>query len=229
MTPRARKAIESSEVVVGYRTYLDLLGGLVAEKEVVATGMGGEVERCSRAIDLASSGLRVALVSSGDPGIYGMAGLVLELLAREGKELSLEIVPGVPAFCAAASLLGAPIMHDFAVISLSDLLTPWELIERRLDGAASTDLVIVLYNPRSRGRRDHLKRAVEVIRRYRSDHTPVGVVKGATRDGEEVSITTLGGLERHYEKVDMTTTLIIGNSTTFLHGGWMVTPRGYTL
>lgn len=227
MTGRARRAIGSSEVVVGYRTYVNLIKDLVRGKEVVATGMGDEVDRCRRAIELALSGRRVGLVSSGDPGIYGMTGLALELLGKDGRDLAIEVIPGVPAFCAAASLLGAPLMHDFAVISLSDLLTPWESIVERIEGAAAADFVIVLYNPKSKGRKEHLSRALEVIGKYRSYRTPVGIVKDATREGEVVIFTTLGEVNRYYGVVDMTTTLIVGSSTTFTYGRWMITPRGY--
>lgn len=183
MTFEAREAIESSVVVVGYATYLKLIGPLLAGKEVVSSGMTKEVERCREAIRLAREGKTVALVSSGDAGVYGMAGLVLELAPPDAVEVVS--VPGVSAVQAAASVLGAPLMHDFAVISLSDLLTPWEQIERRLEAAAAADFVIALYNPRSKGRVRHIERAREILLRTKARETPVGIVRNACRSGEE--------------------------------------------
>ncbi len=228
MTIRARDAIEKADVIVGYSTYVRLIGPLLVDKKVVSTGMTTEVERCREAIRLAASGRSVALISSGDPGVYGMAGLVLELLREcENSPLpfDLEIIPGVPAVCSAAASLGAPLMHDFAVISLSDLLTPWELIEKRLALAAEGDFVIALYNPRSKGRPDNLARAVEIIRNRRNADTPVGVVKDSAREGEWITVTSLN--EIPVEDIDMTTIVIIGNSGSFSFLDYMVTPRGY--
>lgn len=220
--------LEGVDTVVGYGRYVELLGGLVTGKEVVTTAMTGERDRCEQALRLAGRGRRVALVSSGDAGIYAMAGLVLELLAASGDGgPAVEVVPGVPAFVAAAALLGAPLMHDFASISLSDLLTPWETIERRIEAAAAADFVIALYNPKSRGRVTQLPRSMEIVARHRAPSTPVGVVKNASRPGETVTLTTLGGVGRLYDSIDMSTLLIIGNSTTYEAGGRMITPRGY--
>jgi len=224
MTFEAREAIESSAVVVGYVTYLKLIGPLLVGKEVVSSGMTKEVERCREAIRHAREGKTVALVSSGDAGVYGMAGLVLELAPPDAVEVV--IVPGVSAVQAAASVLGAPLMHDFAVISLSDLLTPWEQIERRLEAAAAADFVIALYNPRSKGRVRHIERAREILLQTKARETPVGIVRNACRSGEERIVSTLADLP--VERIDMFSLVMIGNSATYLDGlGRMVTPRGY--
>ncbi|HFC98006.1 MAG TPA: precorrin-3B C(17)-methyltransferase [Thermosulfurimonas dismutans] len=227
MTPAARRALCEATHVVGYGKYLELVEDLLAEKEIYSTGMTREVDRAERALELALSGHRVALVSGGDPGIYGLAGLVLELLSEKGLSgpVEIEVIPGLSAANACAARLGAPLMHDFAVVSLSDRLTPWETIEARLRAAAEADFVIVLYNPRSRSRPEHLSRARRILLEYRSPETPVGIVKAAGRDGETVLLSTLGSLPE--EKVDMQTTVIVGNSRTFFFGPWMITPRGY--
>ncbi len=225
ITPKARNALQSADLVVGYTKYLDLIREMIKGKEVFETGMTREIDRCRQAIEETIKGKSVALVCSGDPGVYAMAGLVYEILKAENRGIDVEVVPGIPALSACASVLGAPLMHDFASISLSDRLTPWEVIEQRLHAAASSDFVIVIYNPRSRGRKEHLRRAVQIISSYRHSDTPVGVVKAATRQGEEWFITTLS--EVPYEKVDMNTTLIIGNSSTYIWQHRMITPRGY--
>ncbi len=225
ITPAALRAITDAEVIVGYTTYLDLIKELLRDKEVFATGMTREVQRCSKAIEAASSGRTVALVCSGDPGIYAMAGLVFELAAKGGGAPDIEVVPGVPALSACASRLGAPLMHDFAAISLSDRLTPWEKIEKRLHAAAGADFVIVIYNPRSRGRLDHLERATAIVSRYRKGTTPVGIVKAATREEEKVFVTTLDRIP--FEEVDMQSTVIIGNNKSFIWKERIITPRGY--
>ncbi len=230
-------------MVVGYKTYIDLIKGIIGGKEIFSTGMTKEVDRCQKAIDLAMQGRKVSVVSSGDAGIYGMAGLVLELLqgsgvrgqGSEGKNKSqisnlksqISIIPGVPAFCAAASLLGAPLMHDFAAISLSDLLTPWETIQKRLEMASISDFVIVLYNPKSKTRVSQLEEAIGIIAAHRDENTPVGIVKNAAREGEEIKITTLRQMPAHYDFIDMTTIVIVGNSATFISNEKMITPRGY--
>ena len=222
-------AVEEAQVVVGYSTYLRPLGRLLEGREVVASSMMKEVERCRIALERAAAGERVALISGGDAGIYGMAGLVLELCRERGlvpgRHLSLEVIPGIPALSAGAALLGAPLMHDFAVVSLSDLLTPWEVIERRIEGAAAADFVLVIYNPRSRRRQWQLGRAREVILRHRSPETPVGMVKRAYREGQEVVVSSLAELPE--EAVDMQTILFVGNSRSWSWQGLMVTPRGY--
>jgi len=224
MTYEAREAIETADTVVGYKTYLDLIDPLLAGKEVLSSGMTREVERCREALRLAGEGRTVALVSSGDAGVYGMAGLVLELSPPD--DIDVIIIPGVSAVQAAASVLGAPLMHDFAVISLSDLLTPWELIEQRLAAAASADFVVALYNPRSKGRVRHIERARDILLSCRSPETPVGIVRNACRDGEEKIIATLSDMP--LERIDMFSLVIVGNSATFVDNhGRMVTPRGY--
>ncbi len=226
MTYQAREAIESADTVVGYKTYLHLIEPLLGGKEVVSSGMMKEVERCREAIRRAGEGRTVALVSSGDSGIYGMAGLVLELSPPDCIEVVT--VPGVSAVQAAASVLGAPLMHDFAVVSLSDLLTPWDLIEKRLEAAASADFVIALYNPRSKGRTRHVERALEIMLQSRAPDTPVGIVRNACREGEEKILSTLA--EIPLSRIDMFSMVIVGNSATYVDGhGRMVTPRGYEI
>jgi precorrin-3B C17-methyltransferase len=223
-------------VVVGYQTYIDLVRPLLKDQEVVATGMKAEVKRCQSALEQARAGRRVALVSSGDAGIYGMAGLVLDMCAAQGLKVGppdggadvdfyLEVIPGVPALAAGAALLGAPLMHDFASISLSDLLTPWETIEKRLDLAAQGDFVIVLYNPKSKKRDWQLGAVRDLLLRHRDPQTPVGIVSRAMREGQATMITTLQDLMTH--PVDMQTIVVVGNSQTYAYGPYMITPRGY--
>lgn len=229
LTARARAALEESQIVVGYRTYLDLIRGLLEGKEVLASGMREEVARARAAVEAAASGRVVAVVSSGDPGVYGMAGLVYELLREKGWHrdggLEVEVIPGVSALNAAASLLGAPLMNDFAAISLSDLLTPWETVVRRLEAAAQADFVLVLYNPKSAGRVEQFSEVLRIVSMHRPPETPVGVVRAAYRESQRVTVTDLGHLSE--EDVDMLTTVVIGNSTTFTFEGLMITPRGY--
>lgn len=231
ITPAAKEAIRDSDVIVGYGTYLDLIRKLLQDKDVLSTGMTQEVDRCRRAIELARESKTVSVISGGDPGVYAMAGLVFELLRSEEQkrpELALpgvRVIPGVSALNAAASRLGAPLMHDFACISLSDRLTPWQVIERRLHAAAEADFVIVLYNPRSKGRTGHINRAREIIGKYRKPSTAVGIVKGAMRDDERVIITDLENMKD--TDIDMQTAVIFGNSKTFVWNELMITPRGY--
>lgn len=226
-TKEALDIIASSEVVLGYQLYLDLVRELIKDKEIYSSGMGGEEERCRMAISLAKKGKKVVLLSSGDTGVYGMAGLVLEIMANKGLEITLEIIPGVPSANTAAARLGAPLMLDYATISLSDLLVPWEVIEKRLVAAASSDMVIVLYNPKSKDRQWQLSKAQDIILQYRSAETPVGIVTDAGRDNEQVVITTLTRLGEEY--ITMRSIVIIGNSTTFRYQDWLITPRGYQL
>jgi precorrin-3B C17-methyltransferase len=227
MTQKARNVLKECDVVVGYTPYIDIIKPLVEGKEVISTGMRREVERCEEALTLVREGKRVCVVSSGDPGIYGMAGLLFELSVKNHDELSIEVIPGISAVNAAASLLGAPLMHDFAVISLSDHLTPWEVIEKRLELAAQGDFVIALYNPKSRERIEHFDRAVEIMLRHKNPTTPVGIVKNAARVGEHITVTNLSRVIE--EDVDMTTIVIVGNKNTFEEKGRMITPRGYIL
>jgi precorrin-3B C17-methyltransferase len=228
MAPRARQTLLQAETIVGYSTYIKFLEQeLVQDKEVISTGMTKEVDRCRAALDRACQGRRTAVVCSGDSGIYALAGLVLELMEEKDLvgRLDLDIVPGIPALAAAAASLGAPLMHDFASISLSDLLTPWEIIEKRIQAAAEADFVIVLYNPRSKTRTWQLKTACSLISASRPGNTPVGVVKSASRKDERVTLTSLEGLDT--EMVDMKCTVIIGNSQSRTVGNWLLTPRGY--
>jgi precorrin-3B C17-methyltransferase len=232
LSPVAEKALMACDLVVGYRTYVELIRPILGDKETVATGMRQEIERVNLALNEALNGKSVCLVSSGDAGIYGMAGLVLEVcrnkeipLAPEPKGLRLTFIPGVPAFAAAGSLLGAPLMHDFAVVSLSDLLTPWETIEKRLRMVGEADLVVAIYNPRSKKRDWQINRAREILLEFRRGSTPVGIVSRATREGEEVTLTDLEHM--HSYPIDMQTVIIVGNSRTFTYQSFMVTPRGY--
>ena len=226
MTIRAVNAIKNADVVTGYRLYVELVQELIGDKETFCTEIRGEVERCQKAAEYAISGKNVALISSGDAGIYGMAGLMLKIL-EDHPEIETEIIPGVSACQSGGAVLGAPLVHDFAVISLSDLLTPWSLIEKRLEAAASADFVIVLYNPGSHKRRDYLRKACNTVLKYKSPDTICGLVKNISRDGEEHSIITLDRLKD--TPVDMLTTIFIGNSQTTVINGKMVTPRGYQL
>ena len=228
LAPKARTALMRAEVIVGYKTYIDLIEPeLLVGKEIISTGMMKEIIRSQTAIDRACQGKDTAVVSSGDAGIYGMAGLVLELLAEQGLmgDVEVEVIPGIPALSAAAALLGAPLMHDFAVISLSDLMIPWEVIRQRVEAAVKADFVLVIYNPKSKKRDWQLEEVRELIRKYRGDHMPVGIVRNAMRQGQSVQITTLSHLD--VTGVDMLSILVVGNSRTRLIGGKMVTSRGY--
>ena len=228
LAPRARTALERAEVIVGYKTYMELIEPeLLVEKETISTGMMKEISRCQMAIDKACQGKDTALVSSGDAGIYGMAGLVLELLAEQDlvDHMEVEVIPGISSLSAAAALLGAPLMHDFAVISLSDLMTPWEVIEARIEAAAKADFVLVIYNPKSKKREWQLDKALNMIRKYRSGHTPTGIVRNAAREGESIDLTTISRMNE--SQVDMLSIILIGNSKTRIMGEKMVTPRGY--
>lgn len=224
MTLQAIEAIEKAEVIVGYTTYIRLIEEMLKDKQVVVNGMRAEVERCQEAIDISRTGKRVAVISSGDAGVYGMAGLVYEL--SNGHD-DIEVIAGVTASSAAAAILGAPLMHDFCNISLSDLMTPYDSIMKRVEAAAMADFVICLYNPRSKGRKDHLKNALSIIGGIQGLDVPVGLVKDAGRDGETLHYTTIGTLDENL--VDMTTVVVIGNRQTLMISGKMVTPRGYAL
>lgn len=226
VTPRARLALELSDVVVGYRTYLELVTDFLApEQEVLSSSMMQEIDRCRKALELAGEGKRVALVCGGDPGIYAMAGLVYELAKETGSATLIDIIPGVAALNSCAAILGAPLMHDFAAISLSDLMTPWEVIEKRLEASAMADFVMVVYNPRSKKRTTQIVRAREIILQHRKEDTPVGIVSGATRPHETVRLCTLADMLDG--EIAMQTTVIVGNSATFAWQGKMITPRGY--
>lgn len=226
MTWEARAALEQAEVLCGYTVYLDLIRGEFPDKEYFSTPMTQEIERCRAALERARSGRTTARVCSGDAGVYGMAGPVLEL-APQFPEVEIQVVPGVTAALAGAAVLGAPLMHDFTVLSLSDLLTPWEVIRRRLELAAQGDFVLCLYNPSSRRRRDHLRMACDIVLAHRGPETVCGWVRNAGRAQEEHQVLTLGELQE--AQVDMFTTVFIGSAATRRIGDRMVTPRGYEL
>jgi precorrin-3B C17-methyltransferase len=223
MTLKALETIKNCQVIVGYTFYIELIKDLVDGKRVIKTGMMGEIERCKLAVAEADKGHDTCIISTGDAGLYGMAGPIMEL----AKNLDVEVIPGVTSsFCAAAEV-GAPIMHDFCTISLSDLMTPWEIIEKRLHMAAEGDFVIALYNPKSKGRSLHINNAIKIILEYKNPSTPVALVKNAGRDGNEKRIVTLETID--YDFIDMMTVVLIGNSNTYIENGKMITPRGYSL
>lgn len=232
MTPRARRALRDAQHIVGYDRYIDSIRALIPARRLHPYGLGQETERARRAVKLAANGWRVALVSSGDAGVYGMAGPALQV-ARESQEqighhageFDIEVVPGVTAASAAAALLGAPLMLDFAIISLSDLLIPWSVIEARIAAAADADFVVVVYNPASARRRRQFRRAQQIMLEHRAESTPCGVVRDAYRDEQTVEIVDLASL--HRTRIDMRTVVVVGNSTTVVRDGRLITPRGY--
>ena len=225
MTMEAADALSKCPVIVGYTVYADLIREHFPDKEYITTAMRQEEVRCRMALDRAAEGIDTAVVCSGDSGVYGMAGIMCEV-AADHPEVEIEVVPGITAACSGASVLGAPLIHDFAVISLSDLLTPWEKIEKRLELAGEADFVICLYNPKSKKRRSHLDRAVEIIGRTRSMDTVCGYVRNIGREGETGVVCSLKDLAEN-DDIDMFTTVFIGNSQTKVINGRMVTPRGY--
>lgn len=224
MTVRAVKTLEACEVIVGYTVYVDLLREHFPGKEFMTTSMRQEVQRCHMAFEAAAAGKTTAMVCSGDAGIYGMAGLMYEV-GEEFPQVEIEVVPGVTAAIGGSAVLGAAVGHDCALISLSDLLTPWEAIEKRLLAAAEADFVICLYNPSSKKRSDYLKKACMLIQRYKADDTVCGIVRQIAREGEALKLLTLGELKD--TEVDMFSTVFIGNCQTKIVRGHMVTPRGY--
>ena len=226
MTIEAADALRNCDVIIGYTVYVDLVKEHFEGKEFLTTPMRKEVERCRLAFETAAEGKQVAMICSGDAGVYGMAGLMYEL-SEEWPDIEIKVIPGVTAATGGAAVLGAPLIHDFALISLSDLLTPWEKIEKRIRGAAMADFVICLYNPSSRKRADYLKKACEYILEYQSPDTVCGYVRNIGREGEDAHILTLSELKD--TAVDMFTTVYIGNSQTRNVDGKMVTPRGYRL
>ncbi|MFV1976303.1 MAG: precorrin-3B C(17)-methyltransferase [Candidatus Scalindua sp.] len=225
MSIRAVEVIKNSDCVIGYKTYINLIKDLVEGKEVITSGMRSEIERASLAIEKAEAGKVVSVISSGDPGIFGMAGLVLEVAKNSKLKIPVEVVPGIPSENAAAALLGAPLMHDHVTISLSDLLTPWDVIEKRIRLAAEGDFVVVLYNPKSSERKWQIEKTIEILLSRKPSGTPVGIVKSAMRKKQNIIITNLGTVLEH--PIDMTTIVIVGNSTTFVYDNYMVTKRGY--
>lgn len=229
ITPRALKALADAQVVVGYKTYIDLLGDLLNNIEIISTGMTKEIQRCQAAIDETLTGKRVVVISSGDPGVYGMAGLLLEMIEKEGlgSKIDIEIIPGITSANASAARLGAPLMHDFAVVSLSDLLTPWDVIRERVRAAVAADYVLILYNPASHKRTSQIVKVIDIVKEYRLGSNPAGIVRNAERAEEEVIITDIDHLLDY--RIDMFSTVFIGNSNTKILGEFMVTPRGYSL
>lgn len=223
MTFRAYEAMEKSDIIIGYKTYMDLIKEYYPGKEMKNSQMTKEVDRCIDVLKLAKEGKNVALISSGDAGVYGMAGIMLEI--ADG-EVEVEIIPGVTATNAASAIVGAPVMHDYVTISLSNLLTDWELIKKRLELAAQGDFVVSIYNPKSRGRVTQIEEAREIMLKYKPKTTPVAIVRNAGREDEEHVVTTLDEMLNH--EINMLTIVIIGNANTFIKDGKMITPRGYS-
>lgn len=224
MTVQARAVLDAADVVVGYHVYLDLVRPFVAGKRLETTGMTREVERCRRALELAEAGSKVVLICSGDAGVYGMAAPVLEL-ASGYPDVEVKVVSGVTAAQSGSAVLGAPLAHDYAVVSLSDLLTPWDVIERRLEAAAWADFCLCIYNPRSKGRPDSLARAAQVLLRHKRPDTWCGWVRNIGRDGQEAGVLRLDELASL--DADMFTTVFVGNADTRVEDGRLCTPRGY--
>ncbi|GGB53714.1 precorrin-3B C(17)-methyltransferase [Fictibacillus barbaricus] len=230
ITERAKQAIQESDCIVGYKTYVELIQGLITTQKIISTGMSEEVSRAQAAVKMAEEGKKVAVISSGDAGVYGMSGLVYEVLVERGwteeSGVEVEVIPGISAINSCASLLGAPVMHDACTISLSDHLTPWKLIEKRIHAAAEADFVIAFYNPKSGRRTRQIVEAQKILLKHRAPHTPVGLVKSAYRDRENVVITNLKEMLDH--DIGMLTTVIVGNSQTFVYdSNKLITPRGY--
>ena len=229
MTGRARAAIAEADTIIGYVTYVRLVADLIDGKEVIKKSMTEELDRAIEALDRAKQGKKVALISSGDAGVYGMAGPTFEVLFQAGwtpdSEIEVEIVPGASALNTCAALVGAPLTHDFCAISLSDLLTPWPTIARRLDAVAYADFVVALYNPKSGRRTRQIQEAQRIFLRHRDPKTPVAIVKSAFRPKQRLEFTTLEKMAE--ADIGMLSTVLIGNSNTFIQGGLMVTPRGY--
>lgn len=225
MTMQAVSVIENADIIVGYTTYTDILKKQFPNKKYLSTPMRKEVDRCRIAVAEAEKGKVVAVVSSGDSGIYGMAGIIMEVAENMKSDAEIITVPGITAASSAASVLGAPLMHDFSVISLSDLMTPLELIYKRVELSAEADFIICLYNPKSKKRTDYLNHSADIIMKHRNKNTPVGIVRNSGRPDEKSWITTLENLKN--EPVDMFCVVIVGNSQTYVSNGRMITPRGY--
>ncbi|WMW24078.1 precorrin-3B C(17)-methyltransferase [Methanolobus sediminis] len=231
LTVKARDVIMTSDYIVGNGTYLDQMASLLDKQEIVRSAMGKEVDRSRKAVELAQDKV-VSMISGGDANVYGMAGLVLEVAEHAGLDVEVEVLPGVTAITAAASVVGAPIVNDMCTVSLSDLLTPWEVIEKRLDAAASADFVMSLYNPKSRQRKSNFSKAIEIIRKYKEDSVPVALVKNALRDADQdYVVTTLGEVMDYNDWVDMSTTILITTNDSRIwdspYGKRIITPRGY--
>jgi len=225
LTKKAEKVLLDSEYVIGNSRYIDQIAGIIKNTKVIRSGMGEEVERARIAIELAREHV-VSIVSGGDANVYGMAGIVFEM-AEKAEYNNIEVIPGVSAINAVASLLGAPIVNDFAVISLSDLLVPLKTIEHRLKNAAEADFVIAIYNPKSKARKHNFEKAIKILKKYRKEDTPVGIVRNATREAEKIIITTLGKIMEYEDIIDMSTTILVGNSESRVWKNRIITPRGY--
>ncbi|MCI6017726.1 MAG: precorrin-3B C(17)-methyltransferase [Clostridiales bacterium] len=227
MTMKAVDVIENADIITGYTTYVEMLKAFFPTKTYLSTPMKKEVDRCRLAVEKTLEGNDVAMVSSGDSGIYGMAGIVLQVVDEMKADIEVEVVPGVTAASAAAAVLGAPLMHDMAIISLSDLMTPLEQIMKRVECAAIGDFVVCLYNPKSKKRTDYVEQAAKIMMKYQSPDTPAGIVRHAGRAEESMTLTTLGQLKDAF--IDMFSIVVIGNSKTYIKDGKMITPRGYKL
>ncbi|MFL6407824.1 MAG: precorrin-3B C(17)-methyltransferase [Nitrososphaeraceae archaeon] len=231
MTYRAMQVIKESETIIGYDTYVSLVEDLITGKEIYRYPMTQEVDRANQAIHFAEEGKIVSLVSSGDPGIYGMTGLIYEILVDKGWDrengIYIECIPGVSSLNACAALVGSPLMTDFAVVSMSDLLVPWDMIVKRVEAAALGDYVTVIYNPASKKRIHQLRDTRDIFLKYRKPSTPVAIVKGAYRESQDIALTNLDKMLDHQHMLGMITTVIIGNSSTIIHNGMMINPRGY--
>lgn len=223
ITVRAYNTLKNVDVIAGYITYIDLVRDEFSEKEFYVSGMKKEIARCEQVLEIAKTGKSVALISSGDAGIYGMAGIMIEVAQKEGFQV--EVVPGVTSSVAGASIVGAPLMHDHATISLSDLLTDWDVITKRIDKASEGDFIISLYNPKSKGRTTQIVEAREIMLKHKSETTPVALLRHVGRENENYTLTNLGEFLNH--DIDMFTVVIIGNSKTYISNDRMITPRGY--
>ena len=224
MTFKAYEKMKNSDIIVGYKTYTDLIKEYFPNTEIRSSSMMKEVDRCLEVLDLAKAGKNVALISSGDAGIYGMAGIMYEII-NENDDIEVEVIAGVTATNAAAAIVGAPIMHDYVTISLSNLLTDWELIKKRLELAAQGDFIVSLYNPKSKGRTTQIAEAQKIMLKYKSKDTPVAIVRNAGRENEEYETTTLENMLDF--EINMHTIVLIGNSNTYVKNGKIITPRGY--
>jgi len=225
MSGEAIKAIEASDVIVGYKKYVELIEPMLEGKDVFSNGMMKEVDRCRKALEFSQAGKKVAMVSGGDAGIYGIGGIMQEIVMEEGPETEVIAIPGITSAHAAASILGGPIVHDSVTISLSDLLTDIEMIKKRLHAAGMGDFITCIYNPKSKGRPHYIEMARDILLEHKSETTPVGIVRHARRAEQSVVLTTLKDMCDH--EINMSTMVIVGNSDTFIKSGKMITPRGY--
>ena len=223
ITVRAYNTLKNVDVIAGYITYIDLVRDEFSEKEFYVSGMKKEIARCEQVLEIAKTGKSVALISSGDAGIYGMAGIMIEVAQKEGYKV--EVIPGVTSSVAGAAIVGAPLMHDHATISLSDLLTDWDVITKRIDKASEGDFIISLYNPKSKGRTTQIVEAREIMLKHKSEKTPVALLRHVGRENENYTLTNLGEFLNH--DIDIFTVVIIGNSKTYISDDRMITPRGY--